>query len=66
MRKRTNKNDKWKSYTGGRNRKARPKTFKNEVAAHAYAKEQGLNNYSLENLRNADTKDKKYRIFLSS
>ncbi|MBI5393340.1 hypothetical protein HZA96_05715 [Candidatus Woesearchaeota archaeon] len=66
MRKRSNKNDKWKSFTGGRNRKARPRTFKTEAAAHAFAKEQGLESYKLENLKNTDTKDKKYRIFNNS
>ena len=66
MQKRSNKNDKWKSFTGGRNRKARPRTFKSEAIANAYAKKQGLENYKLENLKNTDTKDKKYRIILSS
>jgi hypothetical protein len=62
MKKRSNKNNKWKSFTGGRNRKARPKTFKTEASAHAYAKAQGLTGYKLENLRSSDTKNKKLRI----
>ncbi len=64
MKKRTNKNDKWKSVTGGRNRKPRAKTFVTEAAAHKFAKAEGLSNYSLENLRNTDSKELKLRIVL--
>ena len=62
MIKRTNKNDKWKSYVGGRNRKARPKTFSSEEAAKKYAQEQGIKNYSLDNLYSAESSEKKLRI----
>lgn len=48
-----------------RRRKARPKTFKSEEAAHAYAKAQGLDKYSLENLRLDSAEDKKIRIVFS-
>jgi hypothetical protein len=35
---------------GGRNRKKRPKTFVSEDKAHAYAKENGIEKYTLEHL----------------
>lgn len=40
----------------------RPKTFKTEEAAKAYADKQGIKNYSLRNLRYPDSKVKKIRI----
>ena len=42
----------------GRNRKARPKTFSTEDAAHAYAKEQGIATYELKNLNFAKKENK--------
>ena len=41
---------------------SRPKTFKTEEAAHAYAKSQGIKDYSLENLKSSEAKTKKLRI----
>lgn len=49
---------------GGRNRKARPKTFTSEQAAHTYAKAQGIAKYTLENLKSAASTQKKFRIQL--
>ena len=45
-----------------RRRKARPKTFKNEEAAHAYAKANSIAKYSLENLRLDSAENQKIRI----
>lgn len=42
-------------------RKARPKTFKSEEAANAWAKEQGIEKYELVNLRLSDV-DKKIKV----
>ena len=47
---------------GGRNRLTRPKTFSSEEAAKKWAAEQGLENYSLVNLKTAEAKTKKIRI----
>jgi hypothetical protein len=51
-------------YRGTRNRKARPKTFKTEEEAHAYAKEHEITNYELVNLRFESNPRKKIRIEL--
>ena len=45
-----------------RRRKARPKTFKSEEAANAYAKANGIAKYSLENMRLDSASEKKVRI----
>ena len=45
-----------------RRRKARPKTFKSEEAANAYAKANSIAKYSLENMRLASASEKKVRI----
>jgi len=45
-----------------RRRKARPKTFKSEEAAHAYAKANDITKYSLENMRLDSAGDKKIRV----
>jgi len=45
-----------------RNRKSRPKTFGSEAAAKAYAEKAGIKEYSLVNLRNEESKQKKIRI----
>ena len=45
-----------------RYRKKRPKTFKSEEAARAWAERQGIKNYKLVNLRSPEAKDKKIRV----
>jgi hypothetical protein len=47
-----------------RRRSVRPKTFKTEEAAKAYASEQGLENYRLENMKADSASTKKLRILL--
>ncbi|MFT4312883.1 MAG: hypothetical protein ACMXYA_00580 [Candidatus Woesearchaeota archaeon] len=49
----------------GRKRQSRPKTFKTQEAANAYAKEKGLKNYSLKNLRSESASSAKYRIVVN-
>lgn len=49
---------------GGRNRKPRPKTFKSEEAANAWAKKQDYKKYILINLKSAESKTKKIRVKL--
>jgi hypothetical protein len=44
-----------------RNRKPRPRTFKSEESAKAWAEKQGIKDYTLQNLRISD-KDKKIRV----
>jgi hypothetical protein len=46
----------------GRNRAKRPKTFTSEEAANAWAKEQGLKDYTLEDLSMPSAKKRKIRI----
>ncbi|MBN2881689.1 hypothetical protein JXM83_06590 [Candidatus Woesearchaeota archaeon] len=46
----------------GRNRKPRPKTFKTEDAAKAYAAKEGLKDFVIQNLRNEVSTKNKYRI----
>jgi hypothetical protein len=46
----------------GRNRKTRPKTFKTEQAALAYAKANNIASYILKNLKNPESKSKKLII----
>jgi hypothetical protein len=46
----------------GRDRKPRPKTFKTEEAAKAYAEAQGLKNYSIVNLKSELSKEKKLKV----
>lgn len=43
----------------GRNRKPRPKTFKSEQSAMAYAKANNIANFLLKNIKNPDSKKKK-------
>ncbi|MCK5025793.1 MAG: hypothetical protein KAS15_04330 [Nanoarchaeota archaeon] len=45
-----------------RRRKARPKTFKSEESAHAYAKANDITKYSLDNIRLGSAENKKIRI----
>ena len=47
----------------GRNRKARPKTFKTKELADAWAKDNGITNYTLVDLKPA-AKTHKFRIEL--
>ncbi len=49
---------------GGRNRKARPKTFKTEEAAKKYAEAKGLKNYKLVDLAISRPNVKKIKIVL--
>ncbi|MBW3010931.1 hypothetical protein KY335_03155 [Candidatus Woesearchaeota archaeon] len=46
----------------GRGRKARPKTFKTEAAAKAYAEAQGLKSYKIVNLKSELSKQKKLQV----
>ena len=46
----------------GRGRAFRPKTFKTEAAAEAWAKEQGYDNFRLENMKSPEAKEKKIRV----
>ena len=41
---------------------ARPKTFKTEESANAWAKENGLKKFTLENLKSPESSTKKLRI----
>jgi hypothetical protein len=43
----------------GRCRKPRPKSFKTEAAAKAWAEKQGIKKFTLKNLKNAEAKTKK-------
>lgn len=43
-------------------KKVRPKSFKTEEAAHTWAKNQGLKDYTLRNLRLESANDKKIRV----
>ncbi len=46
----------------GRNRASRPKTFRSKQSAENYAKEKGLKEYTLVNLRSEESSSVKYRI----
>lgn len=46
----------------GRNRKPRPKTFRTEQAAVAYAKSKKIESYILKNLKSQECRDKKIVI----
>ncbi len=46
----------------GRHRMPRPKTFTTEESAHAWAKEQGFKNYSLEDMHIGQQSTKKIRV----
>lgn len=46
----------------GRSRSPRAKTFSSEESAKAWAKEQGFEKYSLENLKSDDAKVPKFRV----
>lgn len=46
----------------GRNRKPRPKTFRTEQAAAAYAKSKNIESYILKNLKSQESKVKKIVI----
>lgn len=48
--------------TLGRNRAKRPKTFKTEASANAWAKKQGIAKYTVQNMHPASTKNKKFRV----
>ncbi len=47
---------------GRGNREGRPKTFKSEEAAKAWAKKNGIEKFTVENLRSSEAKVGKYRI----
>ena len=49
-------------YGKSRNRQNRPKTFKTEESAKAYAEKAGIKKYTLENLKSETSKIKKFRI----
>ena len=42
--------------------KVKPRSFKTEEAAHAYAKEHGTKDYTLRNLKSPESSTKKIRI----
>ncbi|MFC1754797.1 hypothetical protein ACFL96_15615 [Thermoproteota archaeon] len=46
----------------GRNRAARPKTFKTEAAANTWAKAEGLKQFEIEELSMPSAKQKKFRV----
>ncbi len=46
----------------GRHRRSRPKSFKTEQAAQAYATLKGIKNFTLKNLKNPLSKEKKLVI----
>lgn len=46
----------------GRSRFPRPKTFSSEESATTWAKAQGYEKFSLENLKSVECKDKKIRV----
>ena len=48
--------------THKRRLRARPKTFKTEEAAKAYAEKKGLKDYKLVNLRSPESKTKKIKV----
>lgn len=48
----------------GRNRSPRPKTFKTKTAAEAWAKEQGYTDFTVENMKNEEAKEAKYRVIV--
>ena len=50
------------NYTVGRDRTSRPKTFKTEEAAKAYAEANKIKKYELKNLRSETAKIKKLVI----
>ncbi|MBU1111982.1 MAG: hypothetical protein ABIG93_00760 [archaeon] len=58
-------NTNYKINLKGSIKKVRPKTFKNEEAAHVWAKAQGLKDYKLRNLRLESASDKKIRVELA-
>ena len=45
-----------------RKRAIRPKTFKSEESAKKYAEKQGINKYTLENMKSLESSVKKLRI----
>ena len=49
-------------YTKPRYRKSRPKTFKSEEAAKAWAEKQKIKNYDLVNLKLESSSQKKIRV----
>ena len=50
---------------GRGNRQARPKTFSSKESADAYAKKNGIVNYSLENLKSTESSTQKLRIVVN-
>ena len=50
--------------TAVRRKRSRPKTFKTEEAAKAWAEKQGLKKYKLVNLKSSESKTKKIKVVL--
>lgn len=48
----------------GRSRQPRAKTFSSEELAKAWAKEQGFENFTIENMKNDEAKVSKYRVIV--
>ncbi len=55
-----------KRYSTPRYRSKRAKTFKTEEAAKKYAEANKIKDYSLENLKSPESKQKKFRIVIKS
>ncbi len=53
-------------YQKSRIRTRRPKTFTSEESAKAFAKKEGLKEYTLENMKSPTSKTKKIRILVKS
>ncbi len=49
-------------HLGGRNRKARPKTFCSEEQAKTWASKKGIKDFALVNLKSVDSKEKKIKV----
>lgn len=50
------------SSTKHKEKQSRPKTFKTETAAKAWAKQQNIENFTLKNIRHLGAKDQKIRV----
>ena len=48
--------------TAIRRPRARPKTFKTEESAKAWAEKQGLKDYKIVNLKSSESKEKKLKV----
>ena len=51
--------------TAVRRARARPKTFKTEEAAKAWAEKQGIKEYKIVNLKSSESKEKKIKVIVN-